>query len=592
MARRWIYRECDADASDRLARGLGVSRVAARLLVLRGVTTSDGARAFLAPELKHLHDPFLFREMARASERLALAVQRREPILVYGDYDVDGITGTALLVSLLEALGATVSGFVPERKDGYGMRADRVLEAARDGVKVIVAVDNGTTAFAAAEAAQASGIDLVIADHHLGDEPEAPKGDRPSAPHEMKRPPCFALLNPNVPGETYPWKGLCGAGVAFKLAWAVAQSASPSKRASTEVRAILLDMLSLVAVGTIADVVPLEDENRAIVRFGLRSLEASERPGLRALVEQCGASGPLREDDIAFRIGPRINAAGRMGNAKLGLSLLAERSLERAHGLARELDAANRRRQGIEKEILAAAIARAEAALEEAQGRVIVLADAAWSIGVLGIVASRLVERFYRPAVLIALEGGRGKGSARSVPGISLPEAFGRCREHLVRFGGHAAAAGLEIEEDRVAPFRRALGAVLAERPASEDATAPLEIDATLTLPEVSRALVSELDGLSPFGRGNAAPLFAARGVALVGSPRVVGKAQEHLQVQLRQGSTVMKAIGFGLGKLAPALMDAGSGARLDLAFRPTISRFTGAEVVEAELKDLRFAAS
>jgi single-stranded-DNA-specific exonuclease len=577
--RRWIFRDRDRHLDPRacahLAAGLGISTIAARLLLNRGVADAERGRAYLTPALRHLHDPFLFRDMERAAGRLALAIARREPILVHGDYDVDGMTGTALLARLLELLGGDVRALVPERSEGYGLSERRALEAARAGVRVIVAVDNGTSALAAAEAARAAGIDLIVADHH---------------PPEGLVAPAFALLNPSVEGETYPFRGLCGAGVAFKLAWAVAQSASPGRRASPGVRESLLDALSLVAIGTVADVVPLEGENRALVRFGLRALAATRRPGVRALLERCRLEGEPREEDIAFRLAPRLNAAGRMGAARLGLALLREESEPAAQGLADRLDAENRRRQEVEREVLAAALDAAPRALEAAQGRAIVLAEQGWHLGVVGIVAARLVERFWRPAVLVALEGARGRGSARSVPGIALPQAFARCREHLLGFGGHAAAAGVEIEASKVSAFRAALGAVLAEAPPPEDAGPPLEIDAEVGLTAVSRALVAELDRFAPWGRGNEPPLFAASGVSLAAAPRVVGSRQDHLQLLLRQEGAVLKGIGFGLGARAAALLDAGREARLDVAFRPQVSRWSGAETVEVEVKDLRLS--
>jgi single-stranded-DNA-specific exonuclease len=583
MARRWIYRPPDPAASRALAERLSMSPIAAQVLLHRGHKDPAEAARFLAPELRQLHDPFLFREMRRAAERVRAAVERREKILVSGDYDVDGTTGTAILARLLRNLGADVEAFIPERlADGYGLKPARVEAAAAAGVRLLVAVDNGTSAFAAAEAAKRAGIDLVVVDHHEPAQAEDGGGAR--------LPEVYALLNPKVPGETYPFAGLCGCGVAFKLAWAIAQLLSPGARVAPDMRAFLLDSLSLVAIGTIADSVPLAGENRVLVSFGLRSLAASASPGLRALLKVGRVDGAPAPEDVGFRIAPRLNAAGRMGRPRLGLDLLAAEDDDSALAIARFLDEENRRRQTVERRILEEALPRAEEALAAASGRAIVLAEEGWHLGVIGIVASRLVERFNRPAVMIALAGETGRGSARSVRGVALHEAFARCKEDLIAFGGHAQAAGLEIRADRVERFRARLGEVLAGAAAPEpEGEAPLEIDAGLEIRHVSKALVHDLGRLAPHGIGNEAPLFAADGLRLAAPPRLVGRNADHLSLLVRQGDTVLKAVGFGLGKRAASL-DRAQGAPLAIAFRPFISRWKGEETVELEIHDARSA--
>lgn len=581
MARRWIYRPPDPTSSRLLADRLALSPVAAQVLLNRGMADADAAARFLAPELRHLADPFLFRDMRRAAERVKAATLRREKILIYGDYDVDGMTGTSILFRTLTLAGADVAAFIPDRlADGYGLKPARMQKAAADGFSVVIAVDNGTTAFEAVDEARRRGLDLIVVDHH---EP-ALDGDGPG----VRLPEVFALLNPKVPGETYPFHDLCGCGVAFKLAWGVAQLLAPGARASPAMRELLLDSLSLVAIGTIADSVPLAGENRVLAAFGLRALAATKHPGLFALMKLGRVEGPPGPEDVGFRIAPRLNAAGRMGLPGLGLDLLLATDDASALSIARSLDDANKRRQTIERKILEDALARADAALAAAGGRAIVLADEAWHLGVIGIVASRLVERYNRPAVMIALDGERGRGSARSVPGIALHEAFARCKEHLLGFGGHAAAAGLEIRADKVDRFRARFAEALAEAApdVAPGGSAPLEIDAGLEIRHCSRALVEELRKLEPHGRGNEAPLFAARDVTLAAPPRLVGRNADHLSLLVRQGETVLKAVGFGLGKSAAALERAGS-APLAIAYRPFISRWQGEESLELELRDL-----
>ncbi len=604
--RRWLLRPPDPARSRALAERLGLSPIAAQVLLHRGVSDDAAAARFLGPSLRSLHDPFAFRDMARAAERLHAAVARGEPILLYGDYDVDGTTGTALLLRCLRLMGARARAFIPDRvRDGYGLRPERIAEAAAAGARVAVAIDNGTTAFEAAEAARRAGIDLIVADHH---EPAiAPDGTPRVAP-------AFALLNPRAPGETYPFPSLCGCGVAFKLAWALAQMRSPGARVSPEMRAFLVDALSLVAVGTVADLVPLVGENRDLVAHGLRALGATENHGLRALLRAARAEGggaPTAED-VAFRLAPRLNAAGRMGDARLVLELLAAEDRAAAAEIAARLDAENRRRQALERRILAEALPRAEDALAKAGGRALVLADAQWHLGVIGIVASRLLERFWRPVVLIALFGNRerGRGSARSVPGIALTDALARCREELIAFGGHEAAAGIEIRADRIDRFRERLGEAVAAvaagaaaglgTDAAGGATAllappadlaaaepPLAIDAEAPLAACSRALVDDLGRLEPHGRGNDPPVLAAREVRICGAPRLVGHDGAHLALHVRQGDAVLRAIGFGQGRRAAELARAGPDAPVAIAFRPFLSRWRGEESVELELFDI-----
>ncbi len=448
--RPWRHHRLDPARSASLAARLNLHPITAQCLLNRGIEEAEAARAFLEPKLTHLTDPHAFSDMERAAARLAAAIGRREPVAIVGDYDVDGLSASALLARFLRAVNTPVRCIVPERlRDGYGMRSHHVEEAHSSGACLLVTVDNGTSALAAAELASARGLELIITDHH------EPRRDEHGAP---VRPPCLALLNPKWPDSGYPYSGLSGCGVAFKLAWATATALSPGKRAQPALRRFLLEALALVAIATVADAVPLDGENRTLVHYGLRALTSPSQPGLRALLEVARVRGMPSAVDIAFQLAPRLNAAGRLGQSALALELLLTDDAERAHRLAQRLDALNLERRELEQRLLERALERAQRALAETDGAAIVLADEGWHHGVIGIVASRLVERFQRPVVLIGLEGERGRGSARSIAGVALHEGLRACAHLLERCGGHAMAAGLEIRAERVPAFRRAFG--------------------------------------------------------------------------------------------------------------------------------------
>jgi single-stranded-DNA-specific exonuclease len=577
----WRKRPTDALRSRSLAARLNLSPVTAQCLLHRGFDRAEDARGFLRPALTQLHDPHAFGEMRTAATRLHRAARDGERIVIVGDYDVDGITATALLVRLLKLLGAQVEAIIPSRlRDGYGMRPSHAAAAAQRGAAVVVTVDNGTTAFSAAAEAERLGLDLIITDHH---EPRIGDDGAPV------RPRCLALLNPKMPGAGYPFAGLAGCGVAFKLAWALATEASPGERASPRLRSFLLDALALVAVGTVADAVPLSGENRVLVHYGLRALAATESLGLRALLRVAKLRAAPTATDIAFQLAPRLNAAGRMGRADLALDLLVSENAQTSTDLASQLDTLNQSRRELEHDVLEQALEQADSSLANTDGAALVLASQGWHAGVIGIVASRLVERFHRPCVLIGLDGERGRGSARSIPGVALHNAFTRCDDLLERHGGHAMAAGLEIRTDRVASFRERFGGVVRRQLDAAPAAAepePLEIDLELGLGELSHGLIRELDRLGPHGKDNRAPVFSASGLRLAAPPRVVGRDSRHVQLTLRQGGCVRRAIGFRLADRVPELQDAEHG--INAAFRPIISRFRGNESVELELVDVR----
>lgn len=503
-------RALDHDAAFALGRSLGLHPVTAQVLAGRGITAEEEARRFLRPGLDALREPRLLKDMDAATDLVARTIGEGGRIAIYGDYDVDGVCGTALLLRALAALGATATGFIPHRvADGYGLRADTLRRLRAEGCALVVTVDNGTTRAKEIDEAQAEGLRVVVTDHHEATE------DLPRCP----------LLNPKRPDDDYPFQGLAGCGVALKLALALAERMGRLPQASF--KALVPDLLALAALGTVGDVVPLRDENRALVSMGLRALAASSHAGIRALLEVARCAGrPVRARDVGFKIGPRINAAGRIGSAAAALELLLCDDPVRAKELADLLEAGNRERQRIEREHAdhAMGLALREMASDPPA---LVLAGEGWHPGVIGIVAARIAEAYDRPAALVALENGRGRGSARSFGAVRLHEALERCGAHLLSHGGHAKAAGFTLRAESLAAFREAfLAAVAAQGPA---AAGPKPVDAELPIDAITGPLASELDLLEPFGSGNEDPVFCAFDVRAAGEPRRTGPGENQI---------------------------------------------------------------
>lgn len=574
---RWKLRAVDEAAVAELARARDLPELVARLLVARGFAAPEAARRHLEPELGALHDPSLLPDMGPACERLARALRDRETILVHGDYDVDGVTGTALLVRLFEQLGGRVAWHVPNRfTDGYSFGAHSVERALEVGAKLVVSVDNGTSSRETIAELRERGIDTIVTDHH-----EPPQGELP---------PAVAIVNPKLASSAYPFRELCGGAVAFKLCWGLAQEVSGSKRARPELRDFLVEAMSLVAIATVCDVVPLVDENRVLARYGLRSLAASQHAGLAALLGVAGLSRQrLAAEDVGFQIGPRINASGRLGSARTAVELLLCRDGARASELAAELDRLNQERKRIERELLASALPAAERCADRDEHPVLLVAARGWHQGVIGIVAARLAQRFERPAIVIGLEGASGRGSARSVPGFDLLELLHAGAPHLVRYGGHAQAAGLEVEE-RALP---ALRAALLERARSLRRAQPAErsllIDGALELGEMTPALMRQLERLEPFGERNEKPLLYSGDLRLAGPPRQVGREREHLALELRRGASVLRAMAFGLGARAGELAP---GEPVHVVHTPRWNSFRGETKLELVAHDFRTGPS
>lgn len=568
-SQNWSLPEPDSTDTLALAQATGLPRLVAALLHRRGLNSATAANQFLDPSAAGLRRPDHLPDIDSAVNRILEAASQRQQILVYGDYDVDGITGTALLISALKRIGADAIAYLPHREtEGYGLSLKGVEYARAQSCALIVTTDCGTTDFEAVAAAKAGGIDVVITDHH---EPK-----RNSDGHD-ELPPAVAVVNPKRLDPSSPSRELAGCGVAFKLAWRLMQAGGCTRQD-------LAELIDLAALGTIADMVPLLDENRIIARLGLKSLQSGWRLGIRALAEKAGLRpAGLSSRDISFAIAPRINAAGRVGHAGIALRLLLTRDPHEAQELANQLDEFNRSRQSIEETIFANALS----VIEESrlfEQRVMVITGKGWHEGVIGIVASKLVERFYRPCILISFKGETGKGSGRSITGFDLYSALKACSTCLLRFGGHRYAAGLQIHREQVPRFTEELNNLAAQLP--ESLFQPtLYVEALARLAELDRTLLNALARLEPFGPDNPVPVFASLGLEVVGCPQSVGR--DHLKFRVREGETVMSAIAWGRSSVLPDLQ-IGRKNHLDICYTLGIDSFTSPPRTCLEVIDLR----
>ena len=566
MKRIWSVQHSSGRMSETLGRLLGISPVVSEILVQRGLHQPEKAIEFLRPTLLNLISPFCFCDMLKTVERLSLALERKEKVLIYGDYDVDGVTSTTLLYKVLIDLGLKAVAYIPHRQDeGYGLHAEAIERAAKMGVRVLITVDCGVTAVSEVELAKTLNIDVIITDHH--------------EPHEAL-PEAFAIINPKLENSGYPFRDLAGVGVAFKLAQALLKTLGNQEVGIQSE----LEFLDLVALGTIADLVPLVGENRILVHYGLRQMEVTSHPGLEALLEECGlADKSLKAGQIGFMVAPRINAAGRMDSARAGLELLLTEDPERANELARQLTRENQVRQETEKEILAEAIALLE---REPLPRVIVLSAGHWHHGVIGIVASRLVERYYRPVFMIAEDGEEAKGSARGIAGYPVLEQLSTQAAVLTKFGGHRQAAGFSLRTKDIGKLREGLNkqALAFEESMFQEV---LRIDCKVAIDDISGDLLRQLEQMAPFGFGNPGPVLACQGVRLH-SVNAVGKEQSHLKFRFgSQGE--QEGIGFRIGERLPELKGL---QELDAAFALDWNTFRGREDVQLMIKDIQAEAN
>jgi single-stranded-DNA-specific exonuclease len=572
----WSLLPHDATAIDNLGRSLRVSPIVAQLLLNRQVTEPRDAEKFLSCPLASLHEPELLPGVDVACERLLAAIADKRRICVYGDYDVDGVAATAILFTCLKLLGGQVEFHVPHRlEDGYGLSIETLGKLAASGVQLVVTVDCGIASLAEAEEARRLGLELIVTDHH------EPKATLPNA---------AALVHPRLPasdGRLYPCGHLSGAGVAFKLAWALCKRACGSPRVSPPLREFLLDAILLAALGTVADVVPLFDENRVFVRHGLARMRVQPGIGLRALLKcaKLEAKVNLGAMDIGYALAPRINAAGRLGTARLAVELLTTTSAERATTLADFLERQNHERQLIERRILQEARDLAE---REGDAPAFVLASASWHPGLIGIVASRLVDQFARPVLMIALREGQphGQGSGRSVPGFRLHEALQQCTGDLVSHGGHASAAGFRILPERIDGFRQRFCDVTQRHFGAEAPAHQLTLDAEVPLSALTFGLLQAMEQLEPYGSGNPQPLLLADHLQVVGQPRRVGGGERHLSFRIRQNGKELRAIAFGMGDRVDELMSVGG--QCCLAFTPRLNEWQGYRSVEIDVRDFQ----
>ena len=583
--KRWRFKELDEGNAQlrHIAVELGIDPLVASLLAKRGLTNLSNIQAFLQPKLTNLHDPDLLPGAHRAATRICRAVRQHQPIVIYGDYDVDGITASSILWHVLKQADADVSIYIPHRiEEGYGLNNDAIVRLTTNR-PLIITVDCGITAIEPADIAQKAGVDLIITDHH----------DFDTANSKLKLPNAHTLVHPKLPGSSYPFPELCGAGVSFKLAWAFVKQYCGSDRVPDTYRSLLLNLLSYVALGTVADVVPLVDENRVLTIYGLGQIKRTPFVGLNALID----ASQLRSENIdayhvGFVLGPRLNACGRMGHADQAVRLLTEVSPEEASQIAKFLTRENNRRRHVEKTIFEEAKKMVtQAGYDADDSRAIVLGKKGWHPGVVGIVASRLVDTFARPVVVLNFDADSSQqatahGSARSVTGVSICEAFDHCADMLDSYGGHAMAAGLRMSLDRVEEFRTRLIDYVNRRLSSDDLIGTLEIDAVCALQNINLTLFDQIYALAPFGRGNPSPILCIRGVTTERPAQQMGQHGRHIRLVLRQGQRLVWAVGFGMGHLASRLP---AGVTVDIVFEPKISTWQGRRRPELHLRDICF---
>lgn len=575
MVKAWRFSPFDEAHVRSLARGLNVSPVLAQILSARGFDAPERAAAFLDARLSELYDPELLPGVSAAADAIVAALKSNRRITIYGDYDVDGVTATSLLWNCLQLAGAKVEYYIPHRlEEGYGLNAEalRTLHE-RDPAMLVVTVDCGICSVQEAEVARELNLELIITDHHQQG-PELPRAN--------------VLVHPRLPGTNYPFGDLCGVGVAFKLAWAICTRLGDGKKASPRMREFLLSAVGLAAIGTVADVVPLVSENRVLVRFGLKSLCERQSLGLKALFRASGLADRtvLSAEDIGFTIAPRINAAGRLGQARLAVELLTTENAERAVMLAAYLEEQNKARQTVEKRMVKQAKELLAARPEWADQPALVLEHQDWHAGVIGIVASRIAEQYQKPAILIAIPGpGQpGQGSARTFGRLDLHAGLSACASDLVTFGGHCAAAGLRIALDRIDPFREAFCRYVAENQRVEKGDLELNVDAEVRLADLTLRSVTELERLGPFGRANPRPVLASTRVELSEPPKKMGEGERHLDLRVKHYGKVMRAIAFGRAAWADEI--AAVEGPFSICFAANINRFRGQENVELQLLD------
>ena len=565
MSFRWVITQLEQkEAVSNLMEILNVPEAIARLLAIRGISSFEDAKQFFRPSLNELYDPFLMKDMDRASERLSLAIRSNEKVLVYGDYDVDGTTATAIVYNFLKEFGVVVDYYIPHRfKEGYGMNPEGVQYAYEMGAQVIVSVDCGITAIEEAEEIKALGMDLIICDHHTVG---------------ATLPNAYAVLDPKREDCFYPFDGLSGAGVGFKLVQAtLARLGLPAK--------IAYGYLDLLAVSIASDIVPIIDENRILMRAGLDRLRTNPRVGIQALMDHIRVpQAELDTKKIVFSIGPRINAAGRMGDASTAVNLLIAKDEPEAKLMARELESINAKRRNTDITTMNEAVEQIEEQLNMDRISALVLFNPDWHLGVIGIVASRLVDLYHRPTIMLSEVDGKIKGSARSIRGFNIYEAILECDDLLEQFGGHEYAAGLTLKNGVLKEFRKRMNSKAVEELSGSSFEAELLVDAEINLSEIDGKFWKLLHQFQPFGPDNTKPLFASKGLSTVGVPTIVGNG--HLKLRLKQeDSPIFDAIGFNMHDLMPIVRDE---KKFDIAYELEENTWNGNTTIQIHLRDIK----
>lgn len=578
MQRQWRIIPHDAGRVEQLMNSAQLPAVVAQLLASRGVYTSEQAKQFLDTKLIGLRDPQELPGVPEATKILVKAIREKTPTVIYGDYDCDGMTGTAILVNGIRLLGGEVSYHVPNRlEDGYGLNEDAIRKLAKHGKKLIVSVDCGITSVAHAELCKELGVELIITDHHTMTD---------------RLPDAAAVVHPRLPGTAYPFGGLCGAGVAFKLAWSLCQEFAGGKKVTEPMRRFLMQSLSLCAIGTVADVVPLLDENRILVEHGIRMLRAEPIPGLVELmkVTKLDEASSLNTESISFNLAPRLNAAGRLGQAQLAVELLTCPAGERAKSLAEYIHQLNSTRDTLQRSVYLAANKQAKTDFDVDGDSALVLAGVGWHQGVIGVVAGRLSDKYAKPVIVLSLDAAgqtEAVGSGRvGGTGVDLYAALSECSERLVRFGGHKAAAGVTIDERQLDAFRGDFCEAVSKQWEDNEIVPEIRIDAEATLGQLNLEVMKQLEMLAPFGEGNPRPVLSCSGVELDEPAKKMGAGDRHLTVKLRQGTKVIRGVAFNAGDWCDEI-NAADGP-LEIAYRPVINEFRGFRKVEVHLVDWR----
>lgn len=558
--KHWKVLPSNPELQSNFSSNLGISPITSQILINRGIANLEDARSFLSKDINGLHNPFLMEDMEKVTERILKAIDNKEKITIYGDYDADGICGTALLMLILLELNANCNYYLPNRlEEGYGLNKDAILKCKEDGTQLLITVDCGITSKDEVNYAKSQGLDIIITDHH------SPAAELPE---------CIGILNPKVPYSKYPYKDLAGVGVAYKLAEALQKiktCLNPKKH------------LDLVALGTIADIVPISGENRILVSHGLNLLENTDKIGIVKLKEKAGMEKDTKAGHVAFRLAPRINAAGRLKTAEAAIRLLLTNNENEAGELSNILNLNNRERQKIEKEVLTNALIQLELKFNFNSEKIIILENKNWPVGVLGIVAGRIANQYNRPCIVISIENGLGKGSGRSIKNFHLLNALQSCSTHLKRFGGHAHAAGLNIEEILIPSFKEKINQYAETVLQPDDLIPQLEIDIEAEFSDISFDLMEQIESLEPFGYSNPKPSIVSYDLQLYREPKIVGK--DHIKFWVKQGQRTFEAIGFGMADYI-SLFDESN--NIDLAYRLQINKWMNKEIIQLQVLDIK----